>query len=476
VQNGWVKTRIAEKPTGSSTVLRWRSRRPVAPGQTTGISIPSQSGDGDLSDATPQAVVRMAAHEQSTDPFDDPFGDRMAQRDSRYQPLPGQPAPADSPAPESADGEQPPSELPSLDDLLAPYDREQPERTDDSTDIPDLPSLDDLGIPPAGSEGPAPPMEFDTQPGPEQVEQPESTEPPIPDTRPGAPDFGPSAPGLSEPRRAAEPKRSDEVRPPLAAPAPSLDSPSAVPYGQSQDSDCKRIYNDRDCCKEDQKCYAARMALKQNSIKSISLDITASFKPDAETMEEENEAEQDQLRKMPSRVWKDYRGQVLAEGRVVDVHHRRIVIEQEDGSTETIPVGQLGQDEYCFLAAWWRVPTECTFGDAKYVSRTWQPMTFTWKASALCHKPLYFEERQLERYGHTTGPFVQPVLSGAHFFLNVAVVPYKMGINPLNECQYSLGYYRPGSCAPWLLPPVPISLRGGLYQAAAITGVAYLFP
>jgi hypothetical protein len=156
-----------------------------------------------------------------------------------------------------------------------------------------------------------------------------------------------------------------------------------------------------------------------------------------------------------SRVWHDRQGSVLAEGRVVDVRNRRIVVQQEDGSTRTIPWGNLGEDETCFLAAWWQVPTECALGDEQYTPRFWQPVTFTWKASAVCHKPLYFEERQLERYGHTTGPFTEPVLSGAHFFLNVAVLPYKMGMNPPNECQYPLGYYRPGSCAPRLLPPDP---------------------
>jgi len=100
----------------------------------------------------------------------------------------------------------------------------------------------------------------------------------------------------------------------------------------------------------------------------------------------------------------------------------------------------------------------------------------TWKASGLCHKPLYFEEVQLERYGHTAGPVLQPVLSGAHFFMNIATLPYQMGMSPPNECEYALGYYRPGSCAPWLLPPVPLSVRGGLMQAGAIVGGVYLIP
>ena len=48
--------------------------------------------------------------------------------------------------------------------------------------------------------------------------------------------------------------------------------------------------------------------------------------------------------------------------------------------------------------------------------------------------------------------------------------------NPPNECQYTLGYYRPGNCAPWIVPPVPISARGALTQGAVMTGAFWLIP
>ena len=136
----------------------------------------------------------------------------------------------------------------------------------------------------------------------------------------------------------------------------------------------------------------------------------------------------------------------------------------------------LGDDDLCYVVELWGLPTECTLGDEQYQMRGWIPSTMAWKASDLCHKPLYFEEVQLERYGHTSGPITQPVVSGAHFFLNIATLPYKMGLHPPNECRYPLGYYRPGNCAPWLLPPVPISARAGLMQAGAVVGGAYVIP
>ena len=106
----------------------------------------------------------------------------------------------------------------------------------------------------------------------------------------------------------------------------------------------------------------------------------------------------------------------------------------------------------------------------------WQPVTFTWKASGLCHKPLYFEQAHVERYGHSTGPITQPLVSGAMFFLTVPILPYEMGLHPPYECIYSLGYYRPGSCAPYYLEPVPLSLRAGLIEAGAWLGGVYILP
>ena len=48
--------------------------------------------------------------------------------------------------------------------------------------------------------------------------------------------------------------------------------------------------------------------------------------------------------------------------------------------------------------------------------------------------------------------------------------------HPPHECRYALGYYRPGSCAPYLIPPVPLSLRGALLEAGAVVGGVFLIP
>ena len=121
-------------------------------------------------------------------------------------------------------------------------------------------------------------------------------------------------------------------------------------------------------------------------------------------------------------------------------------------------------------------PPSCPLPDEFYVRQPPTPIVFTWKASAVCHKPLYFEDVQLERYGHTICPLLQPALSGARFWLTIPILPYLMGVNPPNECIYDLGYYRPGNCAPSMIEPFPISARGALMEAGAIVGMIHLIP
>ena len=120
-------------------------------------------------------------------------------------------------------------------------------------------------------------------------------------------------------------------------------------------------------------------------------------------------------------------------------------------------------------------PFECTIDDGTWhAGRAWPQTTYLWKASALCHKPLYFEDEYLERYGHSWPGCWQPFVSGAHFFTRLPVLPYCMGVTPPMECEYALGHYRPGSCAPYLVNPVPISARGALFQAGAVAGAVAL--
>ncbi|NDC63822.1 MAG: hypothetical protein EBZ59_07555 [Planctomycetia bacterium] len=121
-------------------------------------------------------------------------------------------------------------------------------------------------------------------------------------------------------------------------------------------------------------------------------------------------------------------------------------------------------------------PCECRLEGETFRPRRFASTTFTWKAAGYCHKPLYFEDWNLERYGHSHGWLADPFVSAAHFFVTLPVLPYKMGVELPWECIYPLGYYRPGNCAPWTCPAVPISVRGMAVEAATITGIVFVLP
>ena len=73
---------------------------------------------------------------------------------------------------------------------------------------------------------------------------------------------------------------------------------------------------------------------------------------------------------------------------------------------------------------------------------------FTWAASELYAQPSYWDDPILERYGQTHRPFIQPWLSGAHFFGTFPLIPYKIGVDRTHDKIYTLGYYRPAALRP----------------------------
>lgn len=132
------------------------------------------------------------------------------------------------------------------------------------------------------------------------------------------------------------------------------------------------------------------------------------------------------------------------------------------------------------------------------LGRGWCLEPFTWEAAATRHRPLYFEEPNLERMGYYYGApglkhnkltcntglctwmpedeLLQPFVSAAHFYGRVAAMPYMMGADCPFEEVYTLGEDRPGSCLPYRKHLMPLSLRGAIYQGAAATGLAYIIP
>jgi len=227
-------------------------------------------------------------------------------------------------------------------------------------------------------------------------------------------------------------------------------------------------------------------SLMRDRLSHISLDISPRLQPDKDEAENAK-ARADKSRLSGVRDW--YRRGVsfenraenepIARGRLYDMQNGRVIIKDEAGQTRPIPLGDLSEDDLCFVSGWWNLPAECAIAGTAQVdlyNRGWQPSTMTWTASALCHKPLYFEQVQHERYGHSAGPFRQPWIDGAHFFGSAIMLPYSMALDPPWECEYTLGYYRPGSCAPYHIPPFPFSPRAAMAQAGFVVGGIYVIP
>ena len=109
------------------------------------------------------------------------------------------------------------------------------------------------------------------------------------------------------------------------------------------------------------------------------------------------------------------------------------------------------------------------------MTRPWGMSASAWEAAAFCHRPLYFEDENLERHGRSFG-LVQPAVSAVHFAGRAVAWPYLAGAFPPHECIYTLGRERPGSCAPYQLYRPPVSVHGAVYEAAAITGLSFVVP
>ena len=193
----------------------------------------------------------------------------------------------------------------------------------------------------------------------------------------------------------------------------------------------------------------------EEAVPAVAADVTAAAEPVIDLVADEGDGET--RRKEPC----------AEESRDCSEALKRLREDRLAGIDLDIRVGGRPGNDY---------PCECRLEGETFEPRRFATTMFTWKAAGYCHKPLYFEDWELERYGHSHGPLADPFFSAAHFFITLPVLPYKMGVELPWECVYPLGYYRPGSCAPWTVPAIPISLRGMAVEAATVTGLVFLFP
>lgn len=135
------------------------------------------------------------------------------------------------------------------------------------------------------------------------------------------------------------------------------------------------------------------------------------------------------------------------------------------------------RDESQAVFGSWDAPVmEATLASSRFAATAYH-----WAAPAFYSRPLYFEQPNLERYGHHVAVcekdhLTQSAVSAAHFFVTVPALPYLMGADLPGDCNYVLGSYRPGSCNPHQLVRPEPSLRGLVFEGAAATGLVFLIP
>ncbi len=141
-------------------------------------------------------------------------------------------------------------------------------------------------------------------------------------------------------------------------------------------------------------------------------------------------------------------------------------IEVKEGEETNVPLNEARE----WLDAQGRLPDDILKRDR------WAGCLYEWEASLLCHRPLYFEEINAERYGYTCHPICQPLVSGAHFFATVPILPYKMALDAPRRPIYTLGYYRPGSVAPYQFHRLPLRPKAALSAVGIATGLIFAIP
>jgi len=438
--------------TKSAEVLRWRKvEAPLVSAKqlTAPVISASTFEDPATKQPTPRSSLLIQQPSQAA-----PKTLTLPSQDSPLRPAPQSPT---APASETLSKEIPAQEIPAPALEQPPALSLPPATQPPALSLPPATQPPALNLPPANAE----PVIKAPEPMPESIlpKDPSTTEKiqTLPNPFPN-----PSGRKLRDPAKLDEP---NEIPAPSALAEPNKlddDLPPAPPKRADQSvANCELVRN-----------FAAGA-----DIRNFQLDTSPDFFQGFQSSERPDSLTKETfIKKSPARTWRGSQGEYVAEGKLVDLVYGTVVIEQEDGKRVSYLQRKLSDADQVYVSEAWGVPVSCPLGDQGFAPRFFVDSTFTWKASGACNKPLYFEDVSLERYGHEWGPVVQPVVSTVRFFGDLAVLPYKMGIHPPNECQHPLGYYRPGSCAPWSIRPVPLSMRGAVTQAAFVTGTAFTLP
>ncbi len=107
--------------------------------------------------------------------------------------------------------------------------------------------------------------------------------------------------------------------------------------------------------------------------------------------------------------------------------------------------------------------------------REWPQIVEMVEPCYVYHGRLTFEQINSERYGWSVG-VLQPLVSTAHFYADVVMLPYHLAERPLCYGDVSAGKCLPGDPVPLYLYPPHWSLTGFGVEAAVVTALFFAFP
>ena len=102
-----------------------------------------------------------------------------------------------------------------------------------------------------------------------------------------------------------------------------------------------------------------------------------------------------------------------------------------------------------------------------FKGRNFPPTRVMAEPAYIVYQPLYFEDRNSERFGWELGP-IQPLVSTAIFFKDVFFWPLHCGSAPHRHWETNAGQCQPGDPVPYTWYPPEVTWTGVLYQAGAI--------
>jgi hypothetical protein len=120
-------------------------------------------------------------------------------------------------------------------------------------------------------------------------------------------------------------------------------------------------------------------------------------------------------------------------------------------------------------------PQEPVVSRQPYLPRPFPPRTTLVEPNYVCHGPLLFEQRNMERGGWDLG-IIQPVVSGGVFVADALTLPYHLGAAVCNWPDCSAGKCLPGDPTPFLLYPPPLSLTGAVAEVGVGAALFAAFP